>query len=235
MLNSNLSCAIMQPYLFPYIGYFQMIHSVDIFVFYDDVNFINRGWINRNRILINSEPKFITMELLKASQNKLINEIEIGNNQKKILNSISLAYKKAPYFSEVFPLIEECFNSPSKMISELAIYSIKCVSKYLNVSTSFEMSSELYGNTRGFDKADRLIEICKLNGSGHYVNAMGGLELYDKMYFSKNDLKLNFIKTGLTPYKQFNEDFVAGLSIIDVLMFNSKVECQKLLNNYELI
>ena len=91
MLNSNLSCAIMQPYLFPYIGYFQMIHSVDIFVFYDDVNFINRGWINRNRILINSEPKFITMELLKASQNKLINEIEIGNNQKKILNSISLA------------------------------------------------------------------------------------------------------------------------------------------------
>src|SRR5690606_42013196 len=100
--------AIMQPYIFPYIGYFQMVNAVDKFVFYDDVNYINRGWINRNRILINNEPKYITVELIKASQNKLINETEVGNNINKLINSISLAYKKAPYYKEVFPVIENC-------------------------------------------------------------------------------------------------------------------------------
>jgi hypothetical protein len=227
--------AIMQPYIFPYIGYFQMVNAVDKFVFYDDVNYINRGWINRNRILINNEPKYITVELIKASQNKLINEIEVGNNINKLINSISLAYKKAPYYKEVFPVIENCLNYQTNLISELAIQSVISVSEYLNLPTQFEVSSELYADSKGIDKADRLIHICKKNDATHYINAIGGIELYNKEYFSGKNITLKFIKCYLSSYKQFNDEFVPGLSIIDVLMFNDIESCQKILNQFELI
>lgn len=227
--------AIMQPYFYPYLGYFQMIHAVDKFVFYDDVNFINRGWINRNRILINNEPKYITVELLKASQNRLINEIEIGNNKNKILSSISMAYKKAPQYKEVFPLIEACLSKDVQYIGELAIDSIVTVCKYLGLKTEFEVSSVLYADTKGLDKADRLIAICKKNNATNYINAVGGMEIYDKEYFKAKGVILNFIKCSLVPYKQFNNDFVPGLSIIDLLMFNDIETCNKMLNKFELI
>lgn len=227
--------AIMQPYFYPYLGYFQMIHAVDKFVFYDDVNFINRGWINRNRILINNEPKYITVELLKASQNRLINEIEIGNNKNKILSSISMAYKKAPQYKEVFPLIEACLSKDVQYIGELAIDSIVTVCKYLGLKTEFEVSSVLYADTKGLDKADRLIAICKKNNATNYINAVGGMEIYSKEYFDERGIKLSFIKNNLSEYKQYNDTFVPGLSIIDVLMFNHKDECLNMLNSYELV
>lgn len=235
MLNKENKIAIMQPYLYPYLGYFQMVHAVDKFVFYDDVNFIKSGWINRNRILINNEPKYITVELLKASTNRLINEIEIGNNQKKILSSISLAYKKAPFYKEVFPIIEAILMTPTIFISDLAIQSVKTVSEYLGLKTTFEISSQSYADTRELEREDRLIEICKRAGSNVYINAIGGMELYTKPYFKERGIELFFIKNTLPDYAQYNNNFVAGLSIIDVLMFNSKVECQNMLANYKLI
>ena len=83
-----MTVAIMQPYLFPYIGYWQLIHAVDTFVIFDDVNYIKKGYINRNNILVNGQKQTFTLELMSASQNKLINDIDIGNNIEKVMESI---------------------------------------------------------------------------------------------------------------------------------------------------
>lgn len=230
--------AVMQPYIFPYIGYFQLIKAVDEFVLYDDVNFIKRGWINRNRILIDDKEKLITFPCLKASQNKLINEVEINVKDKaydNILSTLQLAYSKAPYYNTIYPLVESILRYDNTNIAQLAGHSIIEISKYLDLETTYYYSSTLAPETRGLDKADRLIAITeKLKGST-YINAIGGQEIYEKHYFKTRNIDLYFLEPCIEPYQQFNDNFIAGLSIIDILMFNSKEEANRLINNIKLI
>ena len=230
-----MKLAVMQPYFFPYIGYFQLIKAVDKFVFYDDVNFINRGWINRNRIIINNTTNYITVQLIGASQNKLINEVEFIDNRQKLNISIEMAYKKAPFFTQVMPVIKNISKFETNSISNLAIYSVKEVCKYLQLKTKFEISSLNYSETKGLEKSNRLITICKQNMASTYINPIGGQELYNKEYFRNDNIELFFIKTNLSQYKQFNKEFIPGLSILDVMMFNSIKDIHKMLDNYELI
>ena len=228
----------MQPYIFPYIGYFQLINSVETFVFYDDVNFIKRGWINRNRILLDEKSHLISFPCLKASQNKLIKDIEIDINSKdylKILNLISQAYKKAPFYEDVFPLIKSIFESNSKSISTLASLSVKIISEYLKLETLFLFSSISFKESCGLDKADRLIEITKKLNSDHYINAIGGNKIYSKEYFKSKEISLNFIEGYIEPYHQFDQSFKPNLSIIDVIMFNEPLKIREMLNKYKLI
>jgi hypothetical protein len=232
------SLAVMQPYFFPYIGYFQLINEVDKFVFYDDVAFIKRGWINRNRILINGVSNYITVPCNNISQNKLINEVKHALNEKeikKLLKKLQNTYSRAPFFKDVFPLIETVFNTDSEFISDLAIESIINVSNYLNLDCEFKKSSENYSN-QDLNAADRLIDICKIEGVNHYVNPIGGMELYSKRYFLEQKIRLDFLESQLTVYKQFSKEFVPGLSIIDLLMFNSVIDIKnELVINYNLI
>lgn len=123
-----MKLAVMQPYIFPYIGYFQLVSVVDKFVFYDDVNFINRGWINRNRILINSSANYFTVSLNKASQNMLINEVQVLNGSLSLVKTMEMAYKRAPYFNEIMPLIHQIFVTEYNLISDMAIDSVKLIS-----------------------------------------------------------------------------------------------------------
>lgn len=233
-----MKIAIMQPYLFPYIGYFQLINAVDTFVFYDDVNFIKRGWINRNQILVNNKSGLFTVPLKKASQNKLINEIETAIDEKwlsQFFKTLEQNYKNAPYFNETFQLLKKVFDKKQTKISSLAIDSVLQISKYLQLNTQFEVSSIAYPNSIDLSKAERLIAICKEKGSNQYINPSGGKELYHKNTFNKEDIVLSFIVNELLPYRQFGNEFVNGLSIIDVLMFNSKEEIRLMLNKYELV
>lgn len=234
-----MKVAIMQPYIFPYIGYFQMVGNVDFFVFYDDVNFINRGWINRNRVLVNGKPTYITITLKEASQNKLINDISIFEEKKcfdKILKTIEQNYKKAPYFEPTYNLIKTLFDKKFENIGHLAAESIKHFAYYLELKTEFYYSSEKFPNTKGSERADRLIEITKSIGAETLINAIGGQELYNKKYFKEKGVELFFIKTKEISYPQLStEEFQPHLSIIDVLMHNSKEEVKKLLNKFELI
>jgi len=226
----------MQPYFLPYIGYFQLLNAVDKFIFYDDVNYIKGGWINRNNILINNEKKFITLNLNEASSFKQINQIKVGNRSDKILKTIHQSYVKSPYFNLVMPLIEEIFASISSdsLISDIAGYSVIKVSEFLNLETIFEFSSITYSHTKGMERAERLLEICKLNNSSSYINPVGGSKLYSKEQFIKQGVSLQFIVNKLTKYPQFNHEFMGGLSIIDVLMFNSIEQINLMLNNYTL-
>lgn len=228
----------MQPYIFPYIGYFQLIKSANTFVFYDDVNFIKKGWINRNKILINGEESLVSFPCIKISQNKEIKEVEIDltdQQYKKILRKISLSYKTTPFYKEVFPIVEKCFLSGRKTISHLAIESVESVCEYLEIKTIFKVSSEEYPQTKDLPRADRLIEISKIEGATSYINSMGGKELYTKEYFESKGIDLQFLNPVIKEYKQFGEAFVPSLSIIDVLMFNSKDEILNMLDNYDIV
>lgn len=234
-----MKLAIMQPYLFPYIGYFQMIKAVDKFVFYDDVNFIKQGWINRNRILLHGRDFMFTVPLEKANSFCLIKDTLINKKlyeswKFKFTQTISQNYKKAPYFDDTFSIITNVLNQNTTSISELAIESIKQVSEYLELNTLFIKSSETYNN-RSLERQERLIDICKCENTTHYINAVGGMELYNKDDFKKEGIRLDFIKTLPIEYKQFNNEFVPWLSIIDVLMFNSVAEVNEMLDKYELM
>lgn len=216
--------AIMQPYFFPYIGYFQLIQAVDIFVFYDDVNYMNRGWINRNNILINHQAQLISIPCKQASQNKLINEVELGLDDKscqKLLSTVQMAYKKAPFFREVFPIFEKTLSNKGLNIAQLASSSVKEVAAYLGLPVIFKNSSEHFFN-RELKKADRLIDICHQESIFNYVNPPGGREIYTKGYFFEKKINLQFLIPKAVTYTQYSKSFVPWLSILDVLMFNNK-------------
>jgi len=228
---------IMQPYFFPYIGYWQMINAVDTLVVYDDVNFIKGGWINRNNILLNEKSHLITLGLSQASSFKKINEIEVStdrNNNKKLLACIESGYKKAPFFSEAFPVIEKIILNEEQNLALFLATQIKLLCEYLNIDTKIIMSSSIDKNN-DLKGQDKVIEICKKLNTEIYINAVGGQELYSKEDFRDAGMELNFIKTKDVEYKQFKNEFVPWLSIIDLMMFNSKEEITEFLNSYELI
>ncbi len=232
--------AIMQPYCFPYIGYFQLINAADVFIFYDDVNFIKQGWINRNRVLMNNSDLLFTIPLKNISSNNLINQTEISRDEydkwlKKFLRTITVSYKKAPFFKETIEIIEKTFIlSKTRLISELAILSIKNVCDYLNIKKIFKISSKEFSDSAYLHKAERLIEICKTTKAGNYINLIGGKKLYSKDCFYKNGINLYFLQSKNINYKQFNNNFVPWLSIIDIMMFNNVQTVNKMLNDYEL-
>jgi len=232
-----LKLGVMQPYLFPYIGYFQLITEVDTFVFYDDVNFIKAGWINRNRIFIDDKAKYFTVPCKGISQNKLIFEIDHALDEKtrrKLLNKIQSSYGNAPFFNSVLPLFESVIYSDSKTIADLAISSVCQTMDYLNTGTDFKISSEAYDN-RSLNGMESVLDICKREGAAIYVNPIGGRQLYSKKAFSEQGVQLKFLHSESIMYKQFKGNFVEGLSILDVMMFNSKQKVQDFLRSYTLI
>lgn len=234
-----MKVAIMQPYAFPYIGYFQLLAAVDVFVFYDDVNFIKRGYIHRNYLLFNGDKTRFTIPCQGISQHKKINEILIDAESvalKKLLLSVKQHYKQAPFFDNIMPLLQALFETISfgTTISRFAIDSVKIVTEYLGLETVFKESSKDFSHTIDLGREARLIAITKDLGSKDYVNAMGGQDLYSPASFKKEGVNLFFLKPEALPYQQFYNEFVPWLSIIDVLMFNSKVDINRLLKAYRL-
>ena len=232
-----MKVGIMQPYFFPYIGYWQMMNAVDRYVIYDDVNYINRGWINRNRILVNGEAQYCNLRLSKASQNKLINEIQLANDRKArndLLSTVRHAYGKAPEFEHAYPLIERILGLEEDNLARFLQIHMEWIAEYLGIQTEFVLSSELKKDS-GLRGEEKILHICKLLGADTYVNAIGGQELYSKERFREENIDLRFLKTGGIEYTQFKNTFVSNLSIIDVMMFNSKSRIQELLREYELI
>lgn len=236
-----MKLAIMQPYLFPYIGYFQLINAVEKFVIYDDVNFIKQGWINRNNILVQGQPNLFTVPLKNQSSFSKINEILINEKQYekwkiKFLKTIEQSYKKAPFFEQVNEIINKVLsiNNGEDRISKLATASLIEISDFLELETEFVLTSSKYDNSN-LTGQDRILDICKKEKAKQYINPIGGLELYKKQIFKDNEIQLNFINSEFIKYNQFVENFVPWLSMIDVLMFNSKEEVKLLLNKYELV
>lgn len=224
----------MQPYFLPYIGYFQLIKAVDQYVICDDLNYIKNGWINRNNILIDQRKKTCTIALKKKSQNKLINQIEIMDDFQKCVKIIKLNYAKAPYFENVFDLFERIVSYENRCLSDFLINSIKEVLSYLHIDTPILLSSRLEKDCSLKGK-DKVINICQNLGADVYINAIGGLNLYDKAEFASHGIDLKFVKTRIEPYQQFKNEFIPCLSILDIMMFNSVEEVNRMLDKFELI
>ncbi len=217
-----MKLAIMQPYLFPYIGYFQLVAAVDKFVFYDDVNFIKNGWINRNRLLISGDVRYLTIPLSGASPFVKINQIRIMANgawRKKMSAAVRQSYAKAPHFDVIYNLLSEILFNDENYISDIAKQSIMAVSNYLGLKTHFVMSSSCYGNS-DLSGERRIIDICCKEKACQYYNLPGGKVLYNYDLFKSNAITLCFIEPCLKTYRQLSEKFYPDLSIIDVLMYN---------------
>jgi hypothetical protein len=229
-----MKLAIMQPYLFPYLGYFQLIHAVDSFVVYDDVSYIKGGWINRNYILSQGNKLLITLPLQGASPNRLIKQIEVGGRAEKMLKTIRQCYGKAPQFQRVFPLLEDILSRPEKNLACFLDYGLRQVCDYLCLHPRWHISSML-NKDNGQRGPDKVLSICAELGATHYINAPGGRELYDPERFSQRGVQLSFIRSGHISYEQYGLTFVPDLSIIDVLMFNDREQCARLLEAYDLV
>ena len=234
-----MKLAIMQPYVFPYIGYFQLIKAVDVFVIYDDVNFRKQSWLNRNKVLLNGSEFLFTFPCKGISSFKKINEIQIDYDKKpleKFKKLIEQAYRKAPQFNNVMKLIVKIMDYKPQNISELGKLSVLELCNYLEIETTILISSEKFSDSVELIKEYRLKNICKKLGAVDYVNAQGGQQLYNKKDFLKDNINLNFlIPHDDIKYNQINsEGFIPWLSIIDLIMHNSVDECKLMLNAYSL-
>lgn len=233
-----MAVAIMQPYFFPYLGYFQLVQAVDHFVFYDDVMFIKKGWINRNRILMQGNEFLFTIPLEKQSQNKTIRESTVSWGKEfpdKFMNQLDSAYKKASNYEEVRDLVEQVLHRKFESLADLASESVQATWTYLGLEKFFYQSSEL-SVSADLGRAERLMEITKFLRDSSYINAVNGQELYEKGIFKENGVDLHFLKPNLNPYQQGNtKEFIHGLSMIDVLMWNKKEDVVQWVKDFQLI
>lgn len=225
--------AVMQPYFFPYIGYFHLIKSVDLFVSFDDVNFIKKGWINRNTILSNNSGHQITLPIQKMSQNKKINESYIFEHQKQkngLLRLIIDSYKrKAPFFEENIGKIQALILSNEDNIAIYNTKNLQNLSEYLEIKTKFIFSSQVPQDISATGE-NKILNIVKHFGANTYINASGGVNLYDKKFFSDHNIKLKFVPSYPVIYHQGTNQFIANLSIIDVLMYAGRSKLIEFLN-----
>ncbi|MCT4781665.1 MULTISPECIES: WbqC family protein [Exiguobacterium] len=232
-----MKVAIMQPYFFPYIGYYQLIHAVDTFVIYDDVHFIKKGWIHRNYILVDEHKVPLTMSVKKMSQNRLILEHERANIEDVIrhqLKHLYHGYRRTSQFERVMPVLEQAIEYEDRNVSRYLAHSIETIARYLGIRTNIICSSDL-AIGKALRGQDRVLAICQALGATEYINAINGRALYDADAFDERGIRLSFIDTDIVPYDQGMETFEPYLSIIDLMMHCSKEEMQLMLDRYALI
>lgn len=229
-----MKIAIMQPYFFPYIGYFQLMNAVDEFVVYDNIKFTKKGWINRNRILVNGADEFITLPLRKDSDFLEVKDRYLADtwpvDRKKLANRITTSYRKAPHFSKVFPLIEECILFEDRNLFHFIFNSIERVKVFLNIKSVLTISSSVSIDHK-LKGEEKVLGICLQQKAGTYINPIGGTDLYNADNFKLHDVTLHFLKSNPVSYTQFNDKFVPWLSMMDVLMFNSQEQVSDFLKN----
>ncbi|WP_341915044.1 WbqC family protein [Polaromonas sp. YR568] len=229
-----MNLAVMQPYFFPYLGYFHLLESVDRFVIFDDVSYINRGWINRNRIPIEGEVRYFTIPLRAASQNRKINEIDIvedGKWKKKMLRTFQTVYAKSPFKTEGMALLERVIDSDSSKLVNYCVKSITEVAQYLELKAVIVPTSSIYNNS-SLKAQERIVDICVKEKSLRYVNLIAGKNLYHSEKFEKIGCDLKFIKSNFPAYSSSSKIFTPGLSIMDIIMNCEKGEIKKMMHSY---
>ena len=232
-----MKLALMQPYFFPYIGYFQLIAASDVFVLHDDVQYIKGGWVNRNRILFNGKSRMITFPVQKDAYDLPINARRYVADQqarKDIINLVKQAYVRAPCYRQVFPLLDELLMFEDRNVARFNENLIRRIASFIGLGCKIITSSgmEKNGSLAG---EPRVLDMCKLLGATDYTNPIGGTELYHPEPFQKCGTTLRFIEAQNERYTQYGDAWMPFLSIIDVLMFNSVNEIRLLLTKYRLI
>lgn len=236
MIDSGRTLGIMQPYFLPYIGYWQLLSAVDQFVVYDNIKYTKKGWINRNRFLRDGTDAVFTIPLKGASDSLNIADRVLADDfdPGAILNPLREAYRKAPYFGEVFPVIETIVAAPLRNLFDYLYNSIQVVASYLNIQASFVVSSSLDIDHR-LKAEQKVLAICDALSAATYINSIGGRNLYAQQAFAERGIELKFLQPRSVTYPQFHEQCVPSLSIVDVMMFNSKRAVGTMLGEYDLV
>lgn len=232
-----MTIGIMQPYLFPYIGYWQLINIVDTFVIYDNIQFSKKGWFHRNNILLDGKKTLFSIPLKKDSDSLDVVERYISDGAEKEINKIirqvENAYKKAPYFVDIFPLIKEIFQNAERNLFKYIYNSVIQICEYLEINTNIVISSTI-NIDHSLKSQDKVIALNKALNATKYINPIGGTELYDFEKFQNENIELFFLNSNVPEYNQFGKEFIPYLSIIDIMMFNSREEIKKMLIEYKL-
>jgi len=229
--------AIMQPYFLPYIGYFQLIAAVDVFVLYDTIQYTKKGWVNRNRLLRSGQPATFSLPLRSDSDYLDIRDRQIAPDfdPGRIVRQFEGAYRRAPWFGETMALLERVLGCPERNLFAFLESSIRATCDHLGIATAIERSSAIAIDP-DLRREGRVIAVCREIGAATYVNPPGGVELYDRNQFTENGLELRFLQPRPFTYHQFDHPFVPWLSIVDVLMFNSVSDVrERLASGYDLI
>jgi hypothetical protein len=232
-----MKVAIMQPYFFPYIGYFQLLNTVDEFIVYDNIEYSKKGWISRNRILVNGKDAYISVPIRKDSdfldvRDRFLAQVWV-TDRKKMLNRINESYRKAPEFEFVFAVVEKCILFEEPNLFKFILHSLETLKSYLSITTPLSVSSTI-AIDHSLKAEQKVLALCKERNATHYINPIGGLQLYDKTIFKNQGIELSFLQSSELIYDQLGNTFVPWLSIIDVMMFNSREKIGVLLKNFEL-
>jgi hypothetical protein len=225
--------AIMQPYFMPYIGYWQLMEAVDAFVVYDRIKYTKKGWINRNRMLLNGDAATFSLPLAQGSDQLLVSERELAPSfdRRKLLAQFEGTYRRAPQFDALRPWLQDVVLDPANNLFDYLWQSIVKVRDRLGLTTRLIVSSEV-PHDESLKAQDKVLAICKALGATTYINAIGGLELYEREAFAARGVELRFHKASPFEYAQFGAPFVPWLSIVDVLMFNSAEQTRDFLTKY---
>lgn len=229
--------AIMQPYFLPYIGYFQLVHGVDRFIVYDNIQYTKAGWINRNRLLRDGADAMFTLPLRKGADHLDVVEREISPSFRpdKLLNQFREAYRRAPQAAPTLALMEDLVGCPERNLFHFIHHSLLAVCRHLGIGTEIVVSSRLPidHSLRGQEK---VLALCAAAGADEYLNAIGGQALYSREAFRERGIALHFLRAKPREYPQFGRPFVPWLSILDVMMFNSVETIRaRMLDDFELV
>jgi hypothetical protein len=237
-----MKLAVMQPYTFPYIGYFQLINHVDKWVIFDDTQYLAKGWINRNRILhpdLKKEWQYFTVPVKKHSIKSRIKEIEINDELKwrdELLGKLTSYKKKAPFYAETRKFVGDCISFKCSALSKWIEHTLKSTCDYLNVPFDYSVFSQMNINTDNVNHAGQwALEIADAMDADEYVNPPSGYSIFNEDEFLARNIDIRFLKPNLTPYIQRRGCFVSGLSIIDVMMWNDKDRIHEILKDYEIV
>ena len=235
-----MKLGIMQPYFFPYLGYFSLIKNTNHFIFFDTPQYEKRSWMNRNRIInANGEVAYISVPLNKAPQQTAIKDMVIDNTQnwgESMLARLVYYKKNAPYYEKISTFFSSLITPPLDSLADLNISTTIAVSRYLGIDTTFETFSKMNLPIGEVNAPDEwALEITKALGYDTYVNPPGGMAFFDKNKYIDNKINLEFLQADLRPYNQKLDHFEPGLSILDVMMFNSPEEIREMLDEYTII
>ena len=235
-----MKAAIMQPYFFPYIGYYSLIANTDMFIYFDTPQYIRKGWINRNRIINDKgEVNYITVPVKKCDQKTCIKDVQINYGTKweeKLLGQLTAYKKRAPYYKDVIDMVKELFSKKYETISELSINSIKISCERIGLELKDDIFSQMNLEIDEVNEPDEwALYISKAIGADTYINPPGGIEFFHRDKYEKAGLDLQFLQVSLVPYVQKIGHFEGGLSIIDIMMFCKCDEIKEMCNNYSLL
>jgi hypothetical protein len=231
-----MKLAIMQPYFLPYIGYYQLVSAVDAFIVYDNIKYTKKGWINRNRILLNGKDVHLTIPLKRGSDALEIfhRELAADFDRMKLIRKLIGLYKFASHFNSNFPLIKKIVEYEDNNLFNYLFNSLEESCKILHIKTPIIKSSTVKID-HGLMSQEKVIAICNALGADTYINLIGGVNLYDKAKFASHGINLQFLKANRFEYEQFGLPFVPWLSILDMLMFNCLNSVKvAIFNNYDL-